>query len=71
MNTTWQRLIVDTPLSDFVGESVMGNYLQHFFKGGGCMLRLQNWAIKQLWTTTKDAVLFTRRVCNKKKFVLQ
>jgi hypothetical protein len=71
MNKTWQRLIVDTPLSYFVGEAVVGNCLQNFCHGGRCMMRLQNWAIKQGWATTKDVVIFTRRVCNKKKFVLQ
>jgi hypothetical protein len=63
--------IVDTPISGFVGEATFGNYLHDFFNGDSCMMRLQNWAIKQGWATTKDVVLFTRRVCNKKKFVLQ
>jgi hypothetical protein len=31
MNSTYQIRIVDTPLSDFIGEAVMGNYLQNFF----------------------------------------
>jgi hypothetical protein len=41
-NTTCQKRIVDTPLSDFVGTAVMGNYLQNFYNVGSCMLRLQN-----------------------------
>jgi hypothetical protein len=71
MNSTCQRLIVDTPLSDFVGETVIGNDLQNFFNGGSCMLRLKNWAIKEVWNTTKDVFLFTHRVCNNKNFVLR
>jgi hypothetical protein len=71
MNSTYQIRIVDTPLSDFIGEAVMGNYLQNFFNGGSCILRLQNWAINQGWATTKDFVLFIHRVCNKNNFVLQ
>jgi hypothetical protein len=47
MNTTCQTLIVDTPLSDCVGEEVMGKYRQNLFNGGSCIVRLLNWAIKQ------------------------
>jgi hypothetical protein len=68
MNTSCQRLIVDTPLSEIVGEAIMVNSLQHFFNGCSCMLKLQNWAIRQEWATTKDLVLLTRLVCNKNKF---
>jgi hypothetical protein len=40
MNPTYQIRIVDTPLSEFVGKSFMENYLQNFFNGVSCMLRL-------------------------------
>jgi hypothetical protein len=71
MNATCQITIVDTPISEFVGEAVKGNYLQNLFSGGSYILTLQNWAVRQGWATTKDAVIFTRRVCDKKKFVLK